>query len=268
MILRTGRTKNRGSYLGRKALSRKHGADAITFNWLGGFYGGHSHAYPCLGFHQLNNEALVGGRECAVRSAATLIAGTILAQGRPDYISDPILDTAKRRIVYPAASPRTRPSGRTARRTRFKILTHSEDRRGASVRSLLPTGYLTTTLEFEQGRKEILFHRAKAVANDPDDRACRTKLCAEPLGDLEKLFRQWNPWGWHRVTFYGDLKEPISPLADALGWRGSRRRDPLAQTFRSDLGEAQSGQPESRSTPYLDHDRVVVQRQWNRAGFR
>ncbi|HWH71726.1 MAG TPA: hypothetical protein VNT26_20295, partial [Candidatus Sulfotelmatobacter sp.] len=102
---------------------------------------------------------------------------------------------------------------------RFEILTHSEDRQGASVRSFLPVGYMTTTLEFEQSRKEILFHRALAVANDSDDRACRTKLCAEPVGNLEKLFRMWDQWSWHRVTFYGDLKDPVYALADAVGWK-------------------------------------------------
>jgi len=24
---------------------------------------------------------------------------------------------------------------------------------------------------------------------------------------------------WHRVTFYGDLKEPVSALAQATGWK-------------------------------------------------
>lgn len=206
-------------YLAEKAVMKKHGAQGITINCLGGFYGGHIHAYPCLGFHQLNNEALVGGCECDVRSAVTMLAGTILTQGRPGYISDPVIDTAKRQIIYAhcvAANKAFGPAGPT---NPFEILTHSEDRQGASIRSLLPVGYLTTTLEFDQGRKEILFHRAQAVANDPDDRACRTKLCAEPVGDLEKLFAEWDRWGWHRVTFYGDLKEPIYALADALGWK-------------------------------------------------
>ena len=49
--------------------------------------------------------------------------------------------------------------------------------------------------------------------------ACRTKLCAKPLGDLGKLFTEWDRWGWHRVTFYGDLKQPAYALADALGWK-------------------------------------------------
>ncbi len=206
-------------YLAEKAVMKKHGASGITINCLGGFYGNHIHAYPCLGFHQLNNEALVGGCECDARSAVTMLAGTILTQGRPGYISDPVMDTSKRQIIYAHCVAANKAFGPQGPANPFEILTHSEDRQGASVRSLLPVGYMTTTLEFEQSRKEILFHRAKAVANDPDDRACRTKLCAEPVGDIEKLFSQWDQWGWHRVTFYGDLKEPIYALADALGWK-------------------------------------------------
>ncbi len=206
-------------YVGMKSTLKQHGANAITINCLGGFYGGHIHAYPCLGFHELNNEALVGGCECDVRSAATMVAGTILTQGRPGYISDPVIDTAKRQIIYAHCVASNKAFGPQGPSNPFHIMTHSEDRQGASVRSILPAGYLTTSLEFEQSRKEILFHRAKAVGNDPDDRACRTKLCGEPIGDIEKLFTEWDRWGWHRVTFYGDLKEPVYALADALGWK-------------------------------------------------
>jgi hypothetical protein len=206
-------------YLAEKAVMKKHGASGITINCLGGFYGGHIHAYPCLGFHQLNNEALVGGCECDVRSAATMLAMTTLTQGRPGYISDPVIDTSKRQIIYAHCVAANKAFGPDGQANPFQILTHSEDRQGASVRSILPVGYMTTTVEFEQSRKEILFHRAKAVANDPDDRACRTKICGEPVGDIEKLFSQWDQWGWHRVTVYGDLKEPVFALADALGWK-------------------------------------------------
>ena len=31
--------------------------------------------------------------------------------------------------------------------------------------------------------------------------------------------REWDRWGWHRVTFYGDLKEPVYALADTIGWK-------------------------------------------------
>lgn len=206
-------------YLAQKALLKKHGASGITINCLGGFYGGHIHAYPCLGFHQLCNEGLVGGCECDVRSAVTMLVGTTLTQGRPGYISDPVINTAKRHIIYAHCVAANKVFGPQGKTNPFDILTHSEDRQGASVRSLVPSGYMTTSLEFEQSRKEVLFHRAIARDNDPDDRACRTKLCAEPVGDIEKLFRQWDQWSWHRVTFYGDLKEPVYALADALGWK-------------------------------------------------
>jgi hypothetical protein len=206
-------------YLGMKALLKNHGANAITVNCLGGFYGNHIHAYPCLGFYELNNEGLVGGCECDVRSAATMVAFGALTQGRPGYISDPVIDTAKRQIIYAHCVASNKVFGPKEAANPFAIMTHSEDRQGASVRSFLPLGYLTTTLEIAPDRKQILLHQAKAVDNDPDDRACRTKLGAEPVGDIEKLFTQWDQWGWHRVTFYGDLKQPAYGLADALGWK-------------------------------------------------
>lgn len=206
-------------YLGMKNVLKKHGANAIAINCLGGFYGGHIHAYPCLGFHELNNEGLIGACECDLRSTATMVAMTALTQGRPGYISDPVIDTSKRQIIYAHCVASNRVFGPKGQANPFQILTHSEDRQGASVRSILPLGYMTTTVEFSHDRKEVLFHQGKAVANDPDDRACRTKLAVEPVGDLEKLFTMWDHWGWHRVTYYGDLKEPVFALADALGYK-------------------------------------------------
>ncbi len=115
-------------------------------------------------------------------------------------ISDPVIDTAKRQIIYAHCVAPNRMFGPKGETNPFEILTHSEDRQGASVRSLLPLGYMTTTVELASHRKELLFHRGKAVANIPEDRACRTKLAVEPDGDLEKLFTQWDQFGWHRVT--------------------------------------------------------------------
>jgi hypothetical protein len=205
-------------YLGMKSVLKKHDANAITINCLGGFYSGAIHAYPCLGFHELNNEGLVGGCECDIRSTTTMLAFSTMTQGRPGMISDPVIDTSKRQIIYAHCVASNKVFGPDGPENPFTIMTHSEDRQGASVRSILPIDYMTTTLQINQNRKEILFHQGKAVANDPDDRACRTKLCVEPSGDIEKLFRFWD-WGWHRVTFYGDLKEPVYALADAIGWK-------------------------------------------------
>ena len=205
-------------YLAQKAVMKKHGADAITINCLGGFYGNHIHAYPCLGFHQLQNEGLIGACECDLRSTATMVAMTALAGGRPGIISDPVIDTSCRQVIYAHCVAHNRPFGPQGEPNPFEIMTHSEDRQGASVRSILPVGFMTTTVEFAPDRKTILFHQGKAVANIADDRACRTKLAVDPVGDMEKLFAEWDQWGWHRVTYYGDLKEPVFALADAMGW--------------------------------------------------
>lgn len=206
-------------YIGMKSVLKSHNANAITINCLGGFYGGHIHAYPCLGFHELCNEGLVGGCECDVNSTATMLAFSIMTKGRPGFISDPVIDTSKRQIIYAHCVAPSKVFGPGGTVNPIRIMTHSEDRAGASVQSVLPLNYMTTTIEIKNDRKEMLLHQAVSVANDPDDRACRTKLCAEPAGDLEKLFTMWDKWGWHRVTFYGDLKEPAYALADAAGWK-------------------------------------------------
>lgn len=206
-------------YVGMKDVLKKHNANAITVNCLGGFYGGHIHAYPCLGFHELCNESLIGACECDTISTATMIMVNAITQGRPGYISDPVIDTAKRQIIYAHCVAPNKMFGPDGSTNPYSIMTHSEDRQGASVRSVLPLGYKTTSLRVSQERKEILFHQAKAVGNDPDDRACRTKLAAEPIGDIEKLFTMWDQWSWHRVTVYGDLKEPVFALADRMGWK-------------------------------------------------
>jgi len=206
-------------YLGMKALLEKHGANAITINCLGGFYGNHIHAYPCLGFHELCNDGIVGACECDVRSTATMLTFAAMTGGRTGFISDPVIDTAKGQIIYAHCVASNRALGPQGPANPYYILTHSEDRQGAAVRSILPGGFTVTTMELGPDRKEILLHQGIAVANDPDDRACRTKLAVAPKGDLEKLFTMWDLYGWHRVTAYGDLKESVYGLADALGWK-------------------------------------------------
>jgi hypothetical protein len=210
--------KSARSYLAQKALLERYQAEGITINCLGGFYGGKLSAYPCLGFVELLDAGLIGACEADLLSSATMIAVKHLA-GRPGYISDPVLDTARRQIIYAHCVATTKPFGPGSASNPFEILTHSEDRRGASVRSFLPLGYKVTTLKIHTGRREILCHRAKAVANVVIDRACRTKLACEVEGDMEKLFTFWDQYSWHRVTFYGDLWEPVKELAAALKFK-------------------------------------------------
>ncbi|MBN1395290.1 MAG: hypothetical protein JW959_09720 [Pirellulales bacterium] len=207
--------KSARHYLAQKAMMKKYGAEGITINCLGGFYSGKLKGYPCLGFVELLNDGLIGACEADLFSSSAMIAMKHLA-GRPGYISDPVLDTSKRQIIYAHCVATTKPLGPRSEENAYEILTHSEDRRGASVRSFLPEGYMLTTMQIHPLRREILCHQGQAVGNVVNDRACRTKLACEVSGDFEKLFTFWDQYGWHRVTFYGDLLEPVKELAAAL----------------------------------------------------
>jgi hypothetical protein len=205
-------------YLAMLDLLKRHSAQAITINCLGGFYGGHMKAYPCLGFCQLNNDGLVGACEGDLPSTITMLAVGILT-GRPGFISDPVLDTSKSQIIYAHCVAPTKVFGPDGPSNPYHLRSHSEDRKGASMRSLMPLGYMTTTIETHPSRRQVIFHQGKAVDNLDEDKACRTKLAAEVKGDMDKLLGEWDQWGWHRVTFYGDLRGPVEAISKALGLR-------------------------------------------------
>jgi hypothetical protein len=78
---------------------------------------------------------------------------------------------------------------------------------------------MTTTVEFRIDQKRAYVHQGVAVDNIDEDKACRTKLAAEVKGDIGNLMLHWDKCGWHRVTFYGDLREPVCRLAEALGMK-------------------------------------------------
>ncbi|MCS7306184.1 MAG: hypothetical protein NZ602_13895 [Thermoguttaceae bacterium] len=205
-------------YLAQKQLMAKYKASAIAINCLGGFYSGHLKGYPCLGFVELNDAGLVGACEADLMSTGVMLMLRHLV-GRPGYISDPVLDSSRRQIIYAHCVAPTKVFGPSDTPSAFEIYTHSEDRRGASVRSILPLGYMTTTLEIHPIRQEILCHRGVAVENPWSDRGCRTKLAVEVLGDFDRMYTFWDHYGWHRVTVYGDLWEPLKELAAALKFK-------------------------------------------------
>jgi hypothetical protein len=207
--------KSGAMHAAMQEVMKKHSAQAITIHCLGGFYSGQLQAFPCLGFCQLNDQGLVGACEADLMSTITMLSVGLLTN-RPGYISDPAFDTAKNQIVYAHCVAPTKVFGVNGPSNPYHIRNHSEDRKGAAIRSMLPLGYMTSSMKFIPGRKECVFHEAKAVENVDEDMACRTKLAGEVRGEIDKLMRGWEN-GWHRVTFYGDLAEPMSELCKALG---------------------------------------------------
>lgn len=204
-------------YLAMCDLLKEHNARAIAVNCLTGFYGGHLTAYPCLGFMQLNDDGYVGACEADQKSTITMLLFSYLV-GRPGYISDPVIDTSKNQIIYAHCVAPTKVFGPKGPSNPYHIRSHSEDRKGACDRSLMPLGEMTTTLLFHPAKKQVIFHQAKTAENVDEDRACRNKLAAEVKGDVFKLLNDWDNWGWHRVTFYGDYKRQVYNICSLLGF--------------------------------------------------
>jgi len=209
--------KSGAMYLALRTLLEKYDAQAVAVRCLQGLYSGKLKAYPCLGFFQLDNDGWVGACEADERSAFTKLLMTYLV-GRPGYISDPVIDTGKNQIIYAHCVATNKVFGPEGPANPYHIRNHSEDRRGASVCSLMPAGQMTTSLQTDPGKRQIILHQARTVGNVDEDKACRTKLAAEVVGDIDKLMTYWDQWSWHRVTFYGDLKTAVRHIAALTGY--------------------------------------------------
>lgn len=205
-------------YLAMETLLKRRGAQAITIDCLDGCYKGQLGAYPCLGFMQLLTNGLIGVCERDVNSTVATVLLNVMTKGRMGYVSDPVMDSSHRTIIYAHCVCTRRFFGPDSEPVPFEILTHSEDRMGASVRSIAPVGYPTTSVRIMFSSHKIFVHKAITVGNDYDDRACRTKIVAEVPGDYEKLYTQWDATGWHRVTVYGDVTKEVEAFAAKIGY--------------------------------------------------
>ncbi len=195
-----------------RAVSDKK-ADAVTMDCLGMFYTGRVTAYPCLSHFQMNNDGGTGVCEADLNSTCTQLLMRYLT-GRPGYVSDPVIDTSKNAIIYAHCVAANRVFGPKGKANPYLIRSHAEDRKGASVQSLMPLGELVTTLEIDVPLKKMVLHSAKTVENIDEAKACRTKLAAQT--DARAILDNWD-LGWHRVTVYGDWRREALDLARLLG---------------------------------------------------
>ncbi|MGC8862478.1 MAG: hypothetical protein ACP5R5_06855 [Armatimonadota bacterium] len=198
--------------LARAASERK--ADAVTMDCLGMFYSGRITAYPCLSHFQINNDGGTGVCEGDVNSTCTQLMMRYMT-GRPGYVSDPVIDTARGEIIYAHCVSHNRPFGPRGRSNRYIIRSHTEDGKGAAVQSLLPVGEPVTTLEFDIWSKRMVVHTGKTTRNVDDPKACRTKLAART--NAQAILDNWD-MGWHRVTVFGDWRKQVKQLARLYGF--------------------------------------------------
>jgi hypothetical protein len=207
--------KSARMYIGMRDLMARNNAQAFAIDCLTFFYSGQMAAYPCLGFCQLNDDGFVGACEADLQSTISMLVLTYLT-GRPGYISDPVVDTATKQVIYAHCVAPTKVYGPKGPANPYHIRSHSEDRKGASLRSLLPLNEMTTTLKFVPEQKTMVIHQGRTVANVDEDKACRTKLAVD-YPNAAKLFQGWK-FGWHRVTVYGDYKERLANFSRLAGF--------------------------------------------------
>ena len=165
-------------YLALKSILTDNNAQAITVDCLGLFYGGKLPAYPCLSHFQMNNEGLTGVCEADLDSTLTQLLVRYL-NGTPGYVSDPVIDTASNQIIYAHCVATNRVFGPDGLPNPYIIRSHSEDRKGTSIQSIMPLGKVVTTIKVNTLEKAMAIHQGKAVANVEEEKACRTKLAVE-----------------------------------------------------------------------------------------
>ena len=203
-------------YLAMAALLDEQKADGITIDCLDLFYDGILPAYPCLGFFQLNNDGALGICEADLEATITQLVGQTLT-GRPGFVSDPVIDSANSQIIYAHCVCHNRPQADQGPSVPYKIRTHAEDGKGASVEVILPPDYPLTTIKVNILARKMAIHNAKSLGHVDEERACRTKLAAS--ANAAQILKNWDfqTFGWHRVTFYGDFREEFLDLATLLG---------------------------------------------------
>lgn len=200
-------------YLALSQAAAEKRADAVSMDCLGMFYSGRVTAYPCLSYFQFNNDGSTGVCEGDLSSTCTQLMMRYMT-GRPGYVSDPVIDTSKDEIIYAHCVCTSKVFGPKGKSNPYIIRSHAEDRKGASVQSLAPSGEPVTTLEVDVWNKNMVIHSAKTTRNVDDPKACRTKLAAKT--NAEAILDNWS-MGWHRVTVYGDYRKQALNLARLYG---------------------------------------------------
>jgi len=203
-------------YLAMLRLLKKYDTNMITASCGGGLgTSGALRGFPCLGFAQLLDDGGLGICEAQVDETPPMLMARLLT-GRPGFVSDPAIDTSQNRIVYSHCVGPTKMFGPDGEQNGFHIRT-SHARVGAVVESLMPAGYMTTSFRTNVARRQMVIHQAKSLGPLASEKGCRTKLIGEVHGDIGKMFARWDQFGWHRVTVYGDVKEPLAEFGKALG---------------------------------------------------
>ncbi len=205
------------TYLALRRAMDEVGATCVTTDCLNYVYRDRFPGYPCLAFFELMDEGLMGVCEADVFSALTNLLGLYLT-GAPGFVSDPAIDTAGNRVIYAhCVCARNMLPGEPP--APYVLRSHAECGEGVSVRVEARSGLPMTTVKLHPVDRKLALHKGVVVGNVDVDWACRTKIAVE-VPDAQALLDGFNvecDFGWHRVSFYGDLTRDFRRLATLYG---------------------------------------------------
>jgi L-fucose isomerase-like protein len=213
-------------YLACKDVMRDLKATAITIDCLGGFTRNDLPAYPCLTFAQLNDEGAMGVCEADVKTAiAEILVKTLTS--RPGFVTDPLFDTSKDLIIHAHCVSATRLEGPRAPAAPYRIRSHMEDNKGASLQVRMEVGREITMVNFLDATLDKILCSTGTIVDVPDsERGCRTKVAVR-VKNCRYMLENWEG-GLHRVVVYGNIIDDLRNLGKLLQFKLNREDEPMA----------------------------------------
>jgi hypothetical protein len=217
------------TYLAMKQLMLEHRAIALAMKCLGGVPIGVL-GYPCLGFCRILDDGGIGACEADMDSTLTMMM-MLYSTGLPGFITDPLMELSKNAVIHAHCVAPTKMDGPLSERLPFRIRTHRDDNRGASVQVLMHRDIGREVTWSKLANNDTLLVSTGVIReawdyNTFDDRGCRTQVLTEVTSSTAReLLEKWggNVLGndmmtlLHRVLFYGNHLDTHRDIAHLMG---------------------------------------------------
>ncbi len=201
-------------YLAMKKAVMDYGVNTIAVDCIVLRNTGLLEAWPCLGYMELWYDNIMPVCEADPYSALAIILGKYLA-GVNGFVVDVAIDSVKEEVIYYHCYAPRNPHGKSSEKLPYTITSAHLGFKHASVSVKLPVNETVTAVGLVPEERKLIIHTAKIVNIEFSKHACSVKLVGKT--NVEALMRNW-PWksGWHRVLFFGDLRNSLKELATLL----------------------------------------------------
>ena len=206
--------KSAKMYLAMKKAVEDYGANAIAIDCIVLRNIRILEAWPCLGYLELWYDNVMPVCEADPYSALVIVLGKYLA-GVNGFVVDVAIDSEREEVIYYHCYAPRNPHGDPSEKLPFTITSAHLGSKHASVSVKLPVNEIATAVGLIPEEKRLIIHTAKIVDLESSNYACSVKLVGK--ASIRSIIRNW-PWksGWHRVLFFGDLRNEFKELATLL----------------------------------------------------